>query len=596
MEDKELSGAEVTRRVLEQTLNSVEEYLQFTTEIGEEFSEGWLPTLDTSFKIGEQNQILFRYFEKETCSRMTVQQKTAMNENTKIQVVSNDLVRRLLNSSEELGSKEKARIVDQYGQKLLDSGYSREQTIRILVAGIKGFEGKVERCRKEGRRLRRRANESRGARTRKQLLGNTDWFKKKGKGSRNTTTTNGGSKGRNQRQQGEQEIACRTVLFLEYSNGGELARRMKELMKRLAPMLGFGIKIVERAGRTLRSQFPLSSLWDGAPCGRMECVTCTQGADKIPPCTRKSLVYENICKECNQGAGGKEEVKNNVDTPSIYVGETSRTIKERGEEHWGAAKCRSEKSHMFKHRELHHGGQEAAFILQPISFHKSALSRQIAEAVRIRRRGGEGAILNSKAEFSRCRIPRLQLEKEEENEDLIAKEQERKEQRENEMEQELLTWEKEHVKRKSRELKEGIHLSSSHVRAREQEEKDGKIPKRMRKLKYSVIGEEWGDPEGAELNLLEEEESTLLPKEALLRNKQCSITEYLSKKNENAATPPMKRKRKPSNEENQASKPNSPKKPSNPSVPNPVKIQEGASPAQVYPSVGNLGEGCLGGH
>ena len=121
MEDKELSGAEVTRRVLEQTLNSVEEYLQFTTEIGEEFSEGWLPTLDTSFKIGEQNQILFRYFEKETCSRMTVQQKTAMNENTKIQVVSNDLVRRLLNSSEELGSKEKARIVDQYGQKFLDS-------------------------------------------------------------------------------------------------------------------------------------------------------------------------------------------------------------------------------------------------------------------------------------------------------------------------------------------------------------------------------------------------------------------------------------------------------------------------------------------
>ena len=101
-------------------------------------------------------------------------------------------------------------------------------------------------------------------------------------------------------------------------------------------------------------------------------------------------------------------------------------------------------------------------------------------------------------------------------------------------------------------LKEGIHLSSSHVRAREQEEKDGKIPKRMRKLKYSVIGEEWGDPEGAELNLLEEEESTLPPKEALLRSKQCSITEYLSKKDENAANPPIKRKRKPSNEENQA--------------------------------------------
>ena len=187
---------------------------------------------------------------------------------------------------------------------------------------------------------------------------------------------------------------------------------------------------------------------------------------------------------------------------------------------------------MFKHGELHHGGQETAFILQPISFHKSALSRQIAEAVRIRRRGGEGAILNSKAEFSRCRIPRLQLEKDEENEELIAKEQERIEQREKEIEQELLTWEKEHVKRKSRELKEGNHRSSSHIRAREQEEEEDKKPKKMKKLKYNVIGEEWGDTGGAENSLKEEEESPLLPKDALMRSKQCSITDYLFRKDE----------------------------------------------------------------
>ena len=238
---------------------------------------------------------------------MTVQQKTAMNENTKIQVVSNDLVRRFLNSSEELGSKEKARIVDQYGQKLLDSGYSREQTVRILVAGIKGFERKVEKCKKQGRRLRRTAKESRGTRTRKQLLGKTDWFRKKSKGSKDRNITNGSSRRRDQRQQGEQEVACGSLLFLEYKNCGELARRMRELMKRLAPMLGFGVKIVERAGRTLRSQFPLSSLWDGAPCGRIECITCTQGADKIPPCTRKSLVYENICNLQGMQPGSRRE-------------------------------------------------------------------------------------------------------------------------------------------------------------------------------------------------------------------------------------------------------------------------------------------------
>ena len=119
----------------------------------------------------------------------------------------------------------------------------------------------------------------------------------------------------------------------------------------------------------------------------------------------------------------------------------------------------------------------------------------------------------------------------------------------------------------------------------------------MKKLKYSVIGEEWGDTGGAENSLKEEEESPLLPKEALMRSKQCSITDYVSKKDERAANPPTKRKRKLSGGENQPNKelPSSHKEPGNPSVPYPVKLQEGASPAQVYPSVGSLGEGCLGG-
>ena len=91
--------------------------------------------------------------------------------------------------------------------------------------------------------------------------------------------------------------------------------------------MGFSIKIVERTGSPLKSKFPQSSLWEGTGCGRDKCVTCSQGAESLAPCMRKSLVYENICAECNEGAGGKEEVTgSNPDIPSIYVGETSRTI------------------------------------------------------------------------------------------------------------------------------------------------------------------------------------------------------------------------------------------------------------------------------
>jgi len=66
---------------------------------------------------------------------------------------------------------------------------------------------------------------------------------------------------------------------------------------------------------------------------------------------------------------------------------------------------------MLKHQILVHDGEDPPdFVMRVIKSSKTALERQVGEAVRIRRRGGEGAILNSKSEYLRCHIPRLQLE------------------------------------------------------------------------------------------------------------------------------------------------------------------------------------------
>ena len=123
-----------------ESMKVVENFLDFTAEIGDDFQDGWLPTLDVSLKVDHQtNQVLFRFYEKETTNKRTVQRQTAMNENCKIQVVSNDLVRRLQNTCETLGAEEYTKVVDQYARKLLTSGYSLEQCRRIIVAGIKNF-------------------------------------------------------------------------------------------------------------------------------------------------------------------------------------------------------------------------------------------------------------------------------------------------------------------------------------------------------------------------------------------------------------------------------------------------------------------------
>ena len=61
---------------------------------------------------------------------------------------------------------------------------------------------------------------------------------------------------------------------------------------------------------------------------------------------------------------------------------------------------------MRKHWTNVHGGLETTFKFEIIAFFNSPLERQVAEAVRIARTGGE-RILNSKVDYKRCKSPRI---------------------------------------------------------------------------------------------------------------------------------------------------------------------------------------------
>ena len=125
-------------------------------------------------------------------------------------------------------------------------------------------------------------------------------------------------------------------------------------------------------------------------------------------------MYENICTICNPGAGEKgAKITPPKDVPLIYVGESARSLQERTEEHWRGFKESREDSHILKHHLFHHGGRgEPAFHMRLVKTFKSALTRQVSEAVRMKR-WGEDVVLNSKSEFNRCILGRLTLGEEE---------------------------------------------------------------------------------------------------------------------------------------------------------------------------------------
>ena len=132
--------------------------------------------------------------------------------------------------------------------------------------------------------------------------------------------------------------------------------------------------------------------------------------EKTCPPAQKNVIYENVCLTCHPEAAGGKEAKAGPDyLPSIYVGETCRSLAERAAEHWQDYRAGAEDSHIYKHQVIHHGGAGSPnFHLRPVRFCRTALSRQVGEAIRIKRRG-EGVLLNSKTEFNRCQITRLSL-------------------------------------------------------------------------------------------------------------------------------------------------------------------------------------------
>ena len=416
------SGAVRTGEVVNKIMDGIYSDLKFTTETGEEFENGRLPTLDMEMWI-ENGRILYSYYEKPVAAKTVINQKSALSENTKMASLSQDLIRRMKNTTERLDLKHRIAIIDKYAAKILSSGYSRVQTRRIVVAGLTGYERALARHRSGIFPLRRSAKAGAKSRNRKKLLAKTSWFKdRKNESSpeKKMTTMEKPRKEQEKKtaqlgqvrtgkpatpspirgEEAQARIPVTTVLFVEQTPGGEYARRMREAEEVLARITGWRVKIVERSGTTMKQLLVKADPWDGGTCGREECMPCKSGEDNSK-CFKRNILYETSCVTC--AGGGK---------PSRYVGESSRSGFERAAEHFSDYKNEKSDSHMLKHAMEEHPGEiRPSFKFKVTRTFQNAMKRQISEAVRIRRvENSDVTILNSKGVYNRCSLPRLVVE------------------------------------------------------------------------------------------------------------------------------------------------------------------------------------------
>ena len=102
--------------------------------------------------------------------------------------------------------------------------------------------------------------------------------------------------------------------------------------------------------------------------------------------------------------------------------------------------------------------------MKPVRFFKTALSRQLAEALRIQERG-EGVVLNSKAEYNRSKIGRLTLgEEDQRTQNQGDKDQEGGEDQARATQESISTWERmRNLDRRVQEVKDSNVMQCSHL-------------------------------------------------------------------------------------------------------------------------------------
>ena len=200
---------------------------------------------------------------------------------------------------------------------------------------------------------------------------------------------------------------------------------MREAEAKLETLTGYKLKVVERAGTKLVDILTKSDPWQGADCGREDCLLCltkaATGKNKTQDCTRRNLVYETWCMNCLERDEEAAKIEAGEDKDMLkhltgkikkymYVGETARSTFERSWEHVHDMKSLSTKSHMLKHAVDARPNEELStlrFGIKVIKYARKAFDRQIFESVAIEENRLHHHLLNSRSEFNRSAVPRL---------------------------------------------------------------------------------------------------------------------------------------------------------------------------------------------
>ena len=276
-------------------------------------------------------------------------------------VLTQEMLQILLHCSKYITWDTVCGHLNNFTKKMQYSGYEQEIRYDVTKSAINAYQTMMENEANDVRPLNRPKNWHRVERIKQKEAKRREWYKQGG---------------------------FDTVLFVPSTPKGKLKHMYENEIKKS----GIRMKVVERTGRTLKSQLQTSNPFKTGGCTRADCFICT--TSRKGNCQTESVTYQIECEgeSCTQRK---------------YKGETASNGYTRGQKHMTDLVGRNaDNSPLWKHCLEKHGGEVQDFRMSVTgSFRNDAMLRQIAEAVQIEN-AETGTLMNDRAEWNMTPVPR----------------------------------------------------------------------------------------------------------------------------------------------------------------------------------------------
>ena len=285
----------------------------------------------------------------------TIMRDSALSWMTKKVSLSNEICRRLLNTSPELVlTGEAESYIEQFCYKMYLSGYSEKERMIIEREGRNQYKNIVKMSDIGCRPMYRGSDWCKQERAVSKLRSRKEWFGKKND----------------------------AVIFVQATPGEVLQREIQKVVN----SSGLRLKVVERGGKSLKGVFQRSDVMPDSRCWKDDCVVCSTKPNGL--CSKEGVGYRIWCEVCDSEGTG-----------AVMHGETGRCARVKCGEHI-AALMRKKNSNLWEHCVAKHNGQMVKFGCEVTNhFKNDPLGRQLDEAKRIQEEAGE--LLNDKNEWVR---------------------------------------------------------------------------------------------------------------------------------------------------------------------------------------------------